>query len=233
MNILLHNASSLSWSSAFLNNAHKLVPFLCYLDTHSSVCAFSWFCNPDIIGVTMIFIILLESVEVWVIKALLDMKSDRKCVEWILTDGFIVILHIHKKCLLVAQVVVVLNLICQFDRVGLKHLCLDINIHSCLFLNFFPKRWWRLLYLLRWGASHSCDIIFQFFSNISVAVTIQANHSHSRILRSCLCLCWLWVDRGSCCCGNALFWWNCCFWRLWLSWWNFSFFEFRWSAWRH
>ena len=43
-------------------------------------------------------------------------------VEGVLSNGLIIVLHIDKERFLVAQMVVVLDLICQLDRVDFKRL---------------------------------------------------------------------------------------------------------------
>ena len=70
----------------------------------------------------MFFVILLECDKVGVLQSLLDMESNRKRVEGILTNCLIIILHINKERLLVAKMVIVLNFIGQLDRISLERL---------------------------------------------------------------------------------------------------------------
>ena len=50
------------------------------------------------------------------------MESDGQRVERILADGLVVVLHVDEEGLLVAQVIVVLDLVRQLDWIGLKYL---------------------------------------------------------------------------------------------------------------
>ena len=77
----------------------------------------------------MLFIILLESKEVWIIKPFLDMESHWERVERILADGLIIILHIHKEGFLIAKMVIIFDLVGQLDWVRIKGL--DARVAIC------------------------------------------------------------------------------------------------------
>ena len=102
MNILLHDACALGWACAFRDDADELAPFFSHLDANSTIRALSWLSDPDIVSIAMLFIILLESQEIGVCEALLNVEGDRQRVERILADHLIVILHIDEEGLFIA-----------------------------------------------------------------------------------------------------------------------------------
>ena len=69
------------------------------------------------------------------------MESDGQRVERILADGLVVVLHVDEEGLLVAQVIVVLDLVRQLDWIGLEDLRLCSILLSLLLFIFFFVRW--------------------------------------------------------------------------------------------
>ena len=111
------------------------------MDADSAVRALSWLGDPDIISVAMLLVVLLEGQEVWISEAFFDMESDGQRVERIVADGFVVVLHVDEEGLLVAQVIVVLDLVRQLDWIGLEDLRLRSILLSLLLFIFFFVRW--------------------------------------------------------------------------------------------
>ena len=102
VDILLHNACAPCRTSILCDDALKFAPILGHLNANTAVGAFARFCDPDIVRVTMLLIVLPESKEVGIIEALLDVESYWERVERILANGLIIVLHIYKEGFLVA-----------------------------------------------------------------------------------------------------------------------------------
>lgn len=118
VDVLLHDASFLARSSLLNYNLLKLIPLLGHLDAHAPVCALAWLCDPNIVLVGMVLIILLEGQIVGVVQTLFHVEGDWQRIEGVLPYGLVVVLHVHEEGLLVAQVVVVLNLVCHLHGIG-------------------------------------------------------------------------------------------------------------------
>lgn len=122
MDILLHNARLFRRLRSLTNDILKLVPVFGDLDTHTAISALTRFGYPNVLDIAMLIVVLLEGEEVGVTKTILDMERNRQCAEGILANRLIIVLHVHEQGLLVAQVVVVLNLVRQLDGVDIEWL---------------------------------------------------------------------------------------------------------------
>lgn len=122
MDILLHDARLFRRLRSLTNDILKLVPVFGDLDTHTAISALTRFGYPNVLDIAMLIVVLLEGEEVGVTKTILDMERNRQCAEGILANRLIIVLHVHEQGLLVAQVVVVLNLVRQLDGVDIEWL---------------------------------------------------------------------------------------------------------------
>lgn len=77
VDILLHDAGFLARPSLFHDNLLQLVPLLGHLDTHAPVGALTWLCDPNIIRVCMVLVILLKGQIIRIVEALLYMEGHR------------------------------------------------------------------------------------------------------------------------------------------------------------
>ena len=102
VDILLHDACAPCRTSILGDNALEFAPILRHLNSNTAVGALARLCDPDIVRITMLLIVLLESKEVGIIEALLNVESDWERVERILANGLIIVLHIYKEGFLVA-----------------------------------------------------------------------------------------------------------------------------------
>ena len=140
----------------------------------------------------MIFIVLCECLEVGVVQAFLDVERYWQGIKWVLSNRLIVIFHIHKERFLVAQMVVVLDLICQLDRVNFERLRALVTIRvgivaacsDALLLGLFFRRSDGRLddFWLRWGRHrHSWDVDLGLFSWRQLVMLRRANEGHGNI----------------------------------------------------
>ena len=140
----------------------------------------------------MIFIVLCECLEVGVVQAFLDVERYWQGIKWVLSNRLIVIFHIHKERFLVAQMVVVLDLICQLDRVNFERLRALVTIRvgivatcsDALLLGLFFRRSDGRLddFWLRWGRhSNSWDVDLGLLSRGQIGVLRRANERHGDV----------------------------------------------------
>ena len=122
MDILLHDARLFRRLRSLTDDILKLVPVFGDLDTHAAISALTRFGYPNVLDIAMLIVVLLEGEEVGVTKTILDMERNRQCAEGILANRLIIVFHVHEQGLLVAQVVVVLNLVRQLDGVDIEWL---------------------------------------------------------------------------------------------------------------
>lgn len=140
----------------------------------------------------MVFIVLCESLEVGVVQAFLDVERYWQGIKWVLSNRLIIILHIHKERFLVAQMVVVFDLICQLDGVNFERLRALVTIRvriivaccDALLLRLFFRRSDGRLdnFWLRWGRHrHSWDVDLCLLSRSQLVVLRRANEGHGNI----------------------------------------------------
>ena len=140
----------------------------------------------------MVFIVLCKSLEVGVVQAFLDVERNWQGIKWVLSNCLIIILHIHKERFLVAQMVVVLDLISQLDRVNFERLRALVTIpvriivaccNALLLVLLFRRSDGRLdNFWLRWGRHrHSWDVDLGLLCWSQLVVLRRANEGHGNI----------------------------------------------------
>jgi len=118
VNVLLDDACFLSGLGVLYNNALKFAPFFGNLDARTAVCALTRLRDPYIVCVSVILVIFLECEVARILKPCLYVEGDWKGIERVLTDCFVITLHIYKEGLFVAEVVVVLDFVRLFHWVN-------------------------------------------------------------------------------------------------------------------
>lgn len=121
MYILLHDASATCVSSRILNQANNLVYLFGYSNAMSPIGIFSRFNNPNVLFIMLIVLIItLESLKFRILQSVFDMESHRQCIERVFTECFIIRSHINKKCFFIRQMVIILHLVVDLQRIGVK-----------------------------------------------------------------------------------------------------------------
>lgn len=160
----------------------QLAPILGDLDANAAIGALARLRDPNVVRlVLVVVVVLLEGYVVGVLDSLFDVESDWERIKRVDIDRLVVTLHIHEQRLLVAQVVVVFDLISKLNRVGLD------NLGDC-FLGFLSRQFLLLGSVRGTSNGHWCG------DRGSLNGVLSRRCCHTVELFSCLD-CWLLDSR--------------------------------------